>query len=226
MFLTVLIVWAIGVFMVPPMVEVAPDVRWTGMAKMLVDVSDFVRVYWLPVFLAMPAVFVVIYISFSLWSGNSRRFVEGIPPYSLYRIFVGISWLLSLAALIKAGTPVSRAMRSLRTDASPYLLNRIDKALVYINNGDNLGDALYKTKLRFPDDEIIGDLRIYAELDNFQEALDQVAYEWLNTSEQDVEEKAAILNVTAIMFVSLVVAWSVMGTFDMQNQMVQALGIG
>lgn len=131
--------------------------------------------------------------------------------------------MLAMGALVKAGTPVSMALRSLRHDASPYLLHRIDSALVYVNNGDNIGDALYKTGLGFPDKEIIGDLQIYSEMDNFQEALNQMADEWLEDSVNTIEQKAALLNTVAILAVSGVIAWSVMGTFDMQDQITKAM---
>jgi len=172
--------------------------------------------------LFFPLLFLISFWTFGAWKGPLRAYVEGIPPYSIYRIFVGVGWLLSLSSLVKAGTPVSKALRSLRSDASPYLMYRIDKTLLFINNGDNLGDSLYKTKLHFPDKEIIGDLRIYSELDNFQESLGQVAYDWLETSIEDVANKAAVLNTVAILFVAATIAWVVWGMFDMQNQMVAA----
>ncbi|GHU01733.1 type II secretion system protein F [Alphaproteobacteria bacterium] len=226
MILVVLIIYAVGAYMVPPMIEVAPDLIWTGLAKNLVDVSKFVQVYWLVCFSVLPVTFLVIFLSFSRWKGRTRSWIDDIPPYSMYKIFSGLSWILSLSALVKSGTSVSKAMKSLAEQSNPYLAYRLNKALAYINNGDNIGEALYKTGLKFPDKEIIGDLRIYAELDNFQEALSQVGQEWLNTAEESVMAKAEVLNMVAILFVSGVIAWAVMGTFEMQNQMVKGMGIG
>ena len=146
------------------------------------------------------------------------------PPWSLYKIFVGITWLLALAALVKGGTPVSTAMRALRKDSTRYLKERIDKAMVHINNGENLGQALAKTKLGFPDEELISDLKIYSELDNFEEALDNLANEWLEESVYSIEEKAGILNMVALLSVGAVIAWAVLGTFEMQDQITSNMG--
>ena len=222
--MTVLIIYAIGVYMVPPMIAAAPGTRWTGMAKDLVGLSFWIQKYWYIAFASLPTLFLLIYLTLSRWKGPSRAYAENIPPWSLYRIFVGVTWLLAMAALIQAGTPVSQALRSLRHDASPYLLYRIDKALIFINNGDNIGEALHKTGLGFPDSEIIGDLRIYSEMDNFQGALNQMANEWLETSVVSIEQKAGVLNMIATLFVSGVIAWSVMGTFAMQDQITAAMG--
>ena len=117
----------------------------------------------------------------------------------------------------------ARCERQLR-DASRYLKERIDKTLVYINNGDNLGQALYKTKLNFPDPEVINDLKIYSELDNFEEALNNMANEWLEESVIVIEQKASVLNMIALLAIGAVIAWAVMGTFEMQDQITSNMG--
>ena len=134
--------------------------------------------------------------------------------------------ILALSALVKGGTPVSTAMRALKRDATRYLQERIDKTLVFINNGDNLGIALQKTGLDFPDKEVVADLKIYSELDNFEEALEALANEWLEESVYLIEQKAALLNMAAILSVGGVIAWAVMGTFAMQDQITNAMGAG
>ena len=222
--MAVLIIYAIGVYMVPPMIDAAPNVRWTGLAKNLVDLSDWIKDNWIIAFSIVPSVMLVIYLTIGIWTGPTRAIIDKMPPWSLYKVFVGISWLLALAALIKAGTPVSTAMSALKKDATRYLKERIDKTLVYVNNGDNLGRALDKTKLDFPDTEVVADLKIYSELDNFEEALNNLANEWLEESVYMIEQKASILNMVALLAVGGVIAWAVMGTFEMQDQITSNMG--
>ena len=222
--MVVLIIYGIGAYMVPPMIEAAPNTRWTGSARDLVALSYWIQKNWIAAFAFLPTMFILIYLTLGRWKGKTRAWVDNIPPWSLYRIFVGVTWMLAMAALVRAGTPVSQALRSLRHDASPYLLHRIDTALVYVNNGDNLGEALNKTGLGFPDKEIVGDLRIYSEMDNFQEALDQMANEWLEDSITTIGQRAAVLNMVATLGVSGAIAWAVMGTFAMQDQITKAMG--
>ena len=221
-----LIIYGIGAYMVPPMIEAAPNVQWTGIAKNLADLSDWIRVYWPIAFSIVPVSGIIIYATIGVWTGSIRAIFDKLPPWSLYKVFVGITWLLAMSALIKGGTPVANALRALRRDSTRYLKERIDKTLVFINNGDNLGLALAKTGLDFPDPEIIGDLKIYSEMDNFEEALDKLANEWLDNSAYTIEQKAGILNMVALLLVSGVIAWAVMGTFVMQDQITSAMGIG
>ena len=222
--MAILIIYAIGVYMVPPMIEAAPDVVWRGLARDLVDLSAWIKDNWLVAFSSLPIVMAVIYFTISIWTGKIRALFDNIPPWSLYKIFVGISWLLALSALVKGRTPVSTAMRALRRDSTRYLKERIDKTMIFINNGDNLGQALGKTGLGFPDKEVISDLKIYSELDNFEEALDNLANEWLEESVYMIEEKAGILNMIALLSIGAVIAWAVMGTFEMQDQITSGMG--
>jgi len=227
MMMVALLIWAVAQYMVPPMLEAVPNLRWSGVAKTLVDLSLYVDEHPLFLFLTLPICIMAVSATFPYWRGKLRSSADKIPPWSIYRIFVGVSWLLALSALVRAGMPVSKAMRSLAgSDASPYLRYRVEHALMYINNGDNLGEALYHTKLGFPDEEIIGDLRIYAELDTFSEALENLANNWLENSIRQIDAMAAILNGLAILTISAVIAWVVWGTFAMQEQMVAGMGLG
>lgn len=219
------IIYGIGAYMVPPMLEAAPNAQWTGLAKSLADLSAWIIVYWPIAFSIVPVCGIIIYSTIGIWTGSIRAVVDNCPPWSLYKVFVGITWLLALSALVKGGTPVSNALRALRKDSTRYLKERIDKTLVFINNGDNLGQALSKTGLNFPDPEIIGDLKIYSEMDNFEEALEKMANDWLDESAFLIEQKAAVLNMVALLAVSGIIAWSVMGTFVMQDQITTAMGM-
>ena len=224
MVMVVLIIYAVGAYMVPPMVDAVPDLVWRGQARTLVALSNWVRHNSLILFASLPIIFFIISFTMPRWKGRLRTKFDRIPPWNMYRTFVGVSWLLSLAALVNAGTPVSKALRMLRGDSSPYLLYRLERALIHVNNGENLGEALYLTELEFPDKEVIGDLQIYAELDNFPLALNTLANEWLEDSIRDIEQKAAALNAFAILMIAAIVAWVVAGTFAMQDQMVSGMG--
>lgn len=222
--MSVLVIYAIGAYMVPPMMDAAPNARWTGTAKDLVDVSLWIQKNWLLAFSFFPALFILIYATIGVWTGPTRKAIDDCPPWSLYKLFMGITWLLSLSALIRGGVPISVALSSIRKDSNRYLRERIDRALDFIKNGDNLGQALSKSKLNFPDKEVVADLRVYAELDNFEEALDKLANDWLDESAEAVEQKASILNMVAMFAISGIIAWAVFGVFEMQDQITSAMG--
>lgn len=87
--MTVLIIYAIGVYMVPPMMSAAPNTRWTGSARDLVQLSVWIQKNWLFAFSFLPTVFFLIYLTLGRWKGKTRSWFDNVPPWSLYRIFVG-----------------------------------------------------------------------------------------------------------------------------------------
>ena len=51
-----------------------------------------------------------------------------------------------------------------------------------------------------------------------------MANEWLENSVTGISQKAAVLIMVATLFVSGAIAWAVMGTFSMQDQITKAMG--
>ena len=130
---------------------------------------------------------------------------------------------MSLAAIVKAGGTIPDAMRLLADNANRYLRSILDDALHYVANGDNLGVALTNTGRKFPDDEIIGDLIIYADMNGFDENLSKIANDYLEESVRKMERVSNLLNSVGILVVSAIIAWVVLGTFEMQDQITSAL---
>ena len=71
--------------------------------------------------------------------------------------------------MVAAGITIPDAMRMLADSSNKYLRSILEDTLHYIANGANLGSALNNTGRDFPNREIIGDLAIYAEMNNFDE---------------------------------------------------------
>ena len=155
----------------------------------------------------------------------NQMFAKGdISAKEYNKIQVSVSWLMSLAAIVKAGGTIPDALRLLADNANRYLRSILDNTLHYIANGDNLGVALTNTGRNFPDDEIIGDLIIYADMNGFDENLNKIANDYLEESVRKMERVSNILNSIGILIVSAIIAWVVLGTFQMQDQITAALG--
>ena len=55
--MTILIIYGIGAYLVPPMAEAAPGIRWTGVARDLIVFSTFVQEHWILIFSLPPLIF-------------------------------------------------------------------------------------------------------------------------------------------------------------------------
>lgn len=222
--LTFGIIMLVGVYLVPPLAEIAGDnIIWRGMAASLIWISEFSIKYWpvvLGIFIALVA---IVWISLPNWSGRLRAKFDKLPPWNVYKIQMSVGWLMSLSAMVAAGITMPDAMRMLADNANKYLRSILDETLHYIANGDNLGVALNNTGRDFPNTEIIGDLAIYADMNGFDENLGRVANDYLEESVRKMESVSSALNSFGILLVSAIIAWVVLGTFQMQDQITATL---
>ncbi|MDO4423544.1 MAG: type II secretion system F family protein [Pseudomonadota bacterium] len=222
--LTFGIIIMVGIYLVPPLAEVAGNsVVWRGSARSLVWLSDVSIKYWYVFLVVFASAVAIVWLTLANWTGRLRATFDKFPPWSTYKIQVSVGWLMSLAAMVSAGVTIPDAMRMLADSANRYLRSILERALRFIAKGDNLGRALQNTNRGFPDDEIIGDLTIYADMNGFDENLTQVANDYLNESVRKMEKISNTLNSMGILLVSAIIAWVVLGTFQMQDQITSAL---
>ena len=222
--LTFGIVVMVGIYLVPPLIEVAGnDVVWRGTARGLIAMSDFTVRYWYVFTLGFMLAVFVIALSLNNWSGRLRAVFDKLPPWNIYKIHISVGWLMSLSSMISAGITMPDALRMLADNASRYLRSILEEVLHYIANGDNLGVALSRSERDFPNKEIIGDLMIYADMVDFDKNMTSVANDYLDDSVRRMESISNVLNSIGIMLVSAIIAWVVLGTFQMQDQITAAL---
>lgn len=213
------IIIMVGIYLVPPLAEVAGDgMVWSGGAASLIWLSEWAGRYWK--FIAFVFVLIIVFAWLSLpnWSGRLRAMFDKLPPWNIYKIRVSVGWMMSMAAMVSSGVSVPDAMRVIADNANNYLRNILDKTLRHIANGDNLGNALQNTGMDFPSEELIGDLSVYSDMNDFDENLDHIANEYLEESVRKIESLSDALNTVGILLISGVIAWVVLGTFQMQDQ--------
>jgi len=224
--LTVGIIIMVGLYLVPPLADAAgTDVVWRGAAASLIWVSDMAARWWFVVLMVAAGLMLVVWVSLRNWTGRGRVVFDKLPPWNIYKLRISVSWMMSLSAMVASGMTVPDAMRMLADGGNRYLRSRLTAALHYIAGGDNLGVALNNTGLDFPNSEIIGDLAIYSEMAGFEHNLSRVANDYLDQSVRRMDAIAGMMNSIGLLMVSGIIAWVVLGTFQMQDQITAALGV-
>lgn len=204
---------------IPEFAKIVPDDKWQGSARIMIDLANFSR-DWLPfIIVAILAMVVAFVLSLSRWSEGLRIKLDRYPPYSIYRMVLGSTWMISLAALVEAGVRVENALQQLALNASPWMQNRIQACLRGMRAGLHAGDALAKTGYGFPDPEIIDDLGVYARLSGFDEALRLLGKEWITESVESIQRMMKIVFGVSVLLVGLFVAFMVGGLIGMELQM-------
>jgi len=211
-------IYLFGVQVIPQFSRIVDPASWRGAAKSLHVMSTLVQQWMLPLVLLLAAAIVAVVVSMPRWRGSVRVWLDRVPPYSIYRLVVGSSFLMSFAALQGAGLTVERSLVRLSDLAGPWLRERMDGALLGIKSGLNCGEALRQTGYGFPSKEIVDDLCVYAEFSGFANALQLLADEWMTEGVTTISRQMKLLNGFSIALLAIVIAWLVTGFFGIQQE--------
>lgn len=208
---------------IPAFTSAARGDFWTGMARTMVNSATFVQnwLHWIALLLV--GLLIILFMSFSRWSGRNRVVWDRRVPYSVYRIMIGSSWLIAMAALLQAGVRVETALEQLMAQSEPWAKVRIAAALRGIRSGRNLGDALHISGYEFPDREIISDIRVYATKSGVDEALRIIADEWIEESVERIRGLMRVVFGITLIIVAILLVFEVAGLLSLQMQLMQIM---
>lgn len=178
-----LLLWQVSSKMVPQFARMLPPEQWTGAAAVLRVIADFVTNYGFAA--AGVATVIGAWITWSMPNMHRSRlrlYLDRIPPWSIYRMLHGSTFLLNIAVMLRAGIRVQEILTMMGKNGSPWLRSRIGAALQGINAGRNLGLALHSAGQNFPDERAVQFLRILAEQEGFDDKLANFGERWLEKS--------------------------------------------
>jgi type II secretory pathway component PulF len=212
----------IGAWFLPEMTALAPASQFTDVALSLYWFSAFVQSAWFWIILAAlvgSIITIIKLLPVAFGDDRFRVYLDKVPPWSIYRLVVGSSFLVTLSALLQSGIALQEALILINKYASPYLSVRLNAILDEIRKGRNFGDALDATEYRFPDDEIIDDLIVYSTLPHFEQVLYEYGKNWMAEGLETIKEQAIILQTIAFLIMAAVIGWLVIGVMQMQQQL-------
>ena len=218
----------ISTVLMPQLTVLSNPETWHGPASVLYHLSDFIA-SWYGVGVAFFILFIIIVICYSMknWCGFGRNFADKMPPWSIYRILSGVSWLYATAILLqtkelKLETIIRNTISG--KAASPYLRSRLRPIYNHTIKGLNLGEALCAAGRHWPDASLADDLRTYAALPGFNQQLGSIADDMLMESMERIQRGASVLGVLSILFLVGTIVLLVSGIFSIQQQLTQGLG--
>ena len=216
-----------GSQVIPSFAAILPVERWEGTGKTLASLANFVDSGLFPLLGLLTALIVLSVLTMGTWTGRIRRYFDGIPPWSIYRLVVGSNFLISFGALLNAGISVPDALNILAKNASPWYRERLIATRRQVLNGArNIGDALNRTGFNFPSREMIIDIRSYSSLSGFEEMLDKLSRQWLDDAVVSINRQMDILRNVGIIIMGITFMWIAAGMFDLQQQMSDAARSG
>jgi hypothetical protein len=133
--------------------------------------------------------------SMPMLTGPVRIALDGMPPWSIYRLSMGGGWLLSVSAMLEAGLVNKDVLQNVLGGAAgnPWLHERTQAVIDRLALGLNLGEAM-DTRFRFPDAELVEDMRDYAKSSNFSLVMARIGKEWIGSAVEKIAGQSAVVN--------------------------------
>lgn len=219
------LLWQITHNLVPQFERLLPSDEWTGAAALLKMISDFVMGYGLYTLVATGFLIVFVFWAMpNLDKTKVRNYLDKIPPFSIYRMLHGSTFLLNIAVLLKAGMRLQEILEIMGRVGSPWLRERINATLIGINQGYNLGDSLENSGYDFPDDRSIRFLKILSNQEGFEVRLSNFAERWLEKSVQNIKNSTGIILGLGICAAGILILLILLGVMSIQSLVQTSLG--
>jgi type II secretory pathway component PulF len=213
------LLWIFSVRAIPAFAAIKPIEQWTGTAATLGLIAQCVHDGLIPGLLLLFSLLIAAVWSLPHWTGAGRSRADRLPPWSLYKLVSGTSFLVALAAFLRAAVPLPEALRRLALDSDAWLRERIDATLYYVASGHDLGEALSLTGFDFPSREMIDDLRIHASLGGIEESLRRLSSTWVTESLEKINRFADFTKVAGMVAMAGAIAWVQLGILAIQRQL-------
>jgi len=194
----------------------------SGSLKYLNLIATFVTGHGLSL-----AVVIAVLTAWTVWSlprvtGPLRYRLDKLPPWSVYRAMQGASFLLNVGVMLRSGAPLLGILTLLNKNATPYMQERIGAFIRGTNAGLNLGEAMLRSELDFPDEMAVRLIRVFASRDHFDTALDQFAKQWAESTVDRIKKAMSGVFYASIIAVGVLVLLVVLSMADIQSVMDQA----
>ncbi len=109
------------------------------------------------------------FISFKIWIGDSRKYVDNLPVFKQYRYIQCTNLLTSVAHQTAIGTSIKQALKQYQSESGKYVSYHIDRMLEIMATGKtNLGD-IFNTGLLV--DEEVDTLKLLGDIGEFSSTL-------------------------------------------------------
>ncbi len=204
-----------GTDVLPKFTAILPPEKWPSGPANLQALADMIVNNW-PIMLAsMPVFFAAFVFLLPRWTGPLRNVLDRFIPFSFYKQDEGAAFMVSLTAMLEAGTPVMKAVEQLNKNASPWLNERLEPVLQKMKAGKNIAAALQEAGHDFPDKKLLSLMALHADKKTFTESLPKQVDRWIARTIVSMRKKGVFLNLMAMGGVAGLAAWIYLAIGDL-----------
>lgn len=191
--------------MAPTYLEFLPVERWPQMGQYFYKFSEALIGYWYVVLSVSIVLGFIISSTIGKFIGPSRKILDKFPPWSVYKVYQGCSFLIGLASMMQSGTPLNDALEKIKKSSDVWLRKYINEMQRNLRKGGkNFGIHLNVGLL---DEETANDVIDYSELGSFEKAVYSIGERNLETSVSNIEAKMGMARNLMLVLVGLTVGF-------------------
>lgn len=219
------IIYVLNFELIPVLSKMSPPENWTGALGFLYGISEFITHYGIVTGIVLLLVVMLIFWSIPNWSRPDplRRVADGMMPWSIYQDIQGSSFLLNMAALLRAQVKTLDALYILQEFSSPWLAVRLEAIIDRVRDGDHLGLALRQCGYQFPSREAANFLSLL-QGNGATELISNYGQRWLEQTLERVKKRAVVVRVMMLILLVTTLLTLVMAITEIQSISDQTMG--
>ena len=210
--------------LVPKLAKVVDPSKWEGAAGLLRDIASFVTNYGVTTIAVIVCSIIAIAVSMRILRGPLRVFLDNLPPWSIYRLVHGATFLLNVGALIKSGMRLNSALDKLNEGSNPWLNERITGALDGLSEGKNFGEALTDSGYHFPDKKANRFLAVISTYSGIDKAILTFGNRWLEETVTKIQGISKLMLMLGVACVGIVMLLVIAGAGGIQDAIQSSVG--
>jgi type II secretory pathway component PulF len=210
--------------LVPKLAKVVDPSKWQGAAGLLRDIGNFVTHYGVITVVICAISILAIIISLPTLRGPLRVLLDNLPPWSIYRLVYGATFLLNVGALIKSGMRLNSALVKLNEGTNPWLKERITAALEGLSEGKNFGEALIESGYNFPDKKANRFLAVISTYSGIDKAIITFGNRWLEETVNKIQNISKLMLMFGVASVGVTMLLVIAGAGGIQDAIQASVG--
>lgn len=204
----------------PTYLTFLPLERWPDMGRYFYYISTAIIDYWYIFLVLLMVLIYLITSTIGTWVGSTRTYFDNLPPWSIYKSYQSSAFLISLASMMRSGTPLNDALKKIEKISSNWVSFFIDKMIRNLKKGGkNFGTHLDVGLL---DEETAGDVIDYSELGDFEAAIYKIGEENLKESVNKIKSRMDIVKHIMTAFVGIMVLVIYYTTVELNTSVAEA----
>lgn len=210
----------ISLDLVPKLGRGSNPENWEGAARILYLLADYVTNHGLITLLGFVGFVVAVFASMPVLRGRVRFYLDKLPPYNVYRMLYGSTFLLNVGVLMGAGIKLVDVLEMLGERANPWLKERIQDTLHGIRIGSTLGHSLYQAGHDFPDKRAVSLLRVISGKKGAEANLETFGERWMEESVKDLGKVSKLVLASAMALNGALMLLVLVGASGMSDAMI------